>query len=158
MTGSPREQTLLVCVYYRVAGADAEHAISAVREFQRTLRRDVHVLDAEVLLRCGLPPVVAASPAPLADPPHRMSPAPVPAPASVPAFVPTIDPPAAPSSAPVEATLMETYRIALPAPAGTDVAQAAVRHFLDGLEASASSVATLLRGARHVELFASCAS
>ena len=54
-----------------------------------------------------------------------------------------------------DATVMETYRLALPAAAGAE-ADAVVRAFLDTLESASSPLASLLRGARHVELFAPC--
>jgi hypothetical protein len=50
---------------------------------------------------------------------------------------------------------METYRLPLPAAAGAE-ADAVVRAFLDTLEAASVPLASLLRGARHVELFAPC--
>jgi hypothetical protein len=50
---------------------------------------------------------------------------------------------------------METYRLLLPVAAGSD-AVAVVRAFLAALEAAADPLAGLLRGARHVELFAPC--
>jgi hypothetical protein len=52
---------------------------------------------------------------------------------------------------------METYGLDLPALAGPE-ADAAVRAFLDMLEAASLPLASLVRGARHVELFCPCAS
>ena len=46
---------VLVCVYYRVAHADAARANAAVREFQRGLRARTPALQAETLLRLELP-------------------------------------------------------------------------------------------------------
>ena len=131
---------MLVCVYYRVAAGDAERVISEVREFQRTLRPAAGVDEAEVLLRCDLP--VQAPP--LSPPDVRASSVPSqPLPDRV---VPDVD-----------ATVMETYRLPLPAAAGPD-ADAVVRSFLATLETAAQPVARFLRGDRHVELFAPCAS
>jgi hypothetical protein len=133
---------MLVCVYYRVAAGDVHRVIPGVREFQRTLRSGSGVAEAQVLLRCDLPP------APLALLPHART-------ASVPAQVPPpgtdvrVDPGA-------DATVMETYRLLLPAPAGPG-ADAVLRTFLATLEQASSPLASLLRGARHVELFAPCA-
>jgi len=56
----------------------------------------------------------------------------------------------------VEATVMETYRLPPPAATAPDV-DATVRAFLATLESAALPLAGLLRGARHVELFAPCA-
>jgi len=128
----------LVCVYYRVAHADAGRVISAVREFHRTLRPAAGVNSAEVLLRCDLP-----SPASIASLPD----------ARAPSRHPT-EPSAADPGA--DATVMETYRLSLPAAGGP--ADAALRAFLAQLETASQSHASLLRGARHVELFAPCAS
>ena len=89
--------------------------------------------ETEVLLRCDLP---TADPAPDDRPP----------------LVSTHAPP--PSGA--DATVMETYRFPLPARAGDATAAAMVRAFLDELEAAATPLAGLLRGARHVELFCPC--
>jgi len=130
---------MLVCVYYRVASGDAQRVISEVREFQRTLRAGRLLDDAQVLLRCDLPlqaspllpPDDCATDVPSA-PPHR------------------VDPDA-------DATVMETYRLPLPAFAGPD-ADAVVRQFLGTLETAAQPIAASLRGTRHVELFAPCAS
>jgi len=133
---------LLVCVYYSVARADAPRVIQAVREFQRTLPAGVGACRAQVLLRCDLP---SAAPSP--DAPTTPS-------TSKPA-------PAASSRAggrDADATVMETYQLALPAPAGHPVADRAARAFLDQLGAAASVLAGLLRSDRHVELFAPCAS
>lgn len=129
---------LLVCVYYRVARVDAARVISDVREFQRTLRPGTGVNSTEVLLRCDLP-----SPEPIASLPDARAPSLHPA-----------EPPVADSGA--DATVMETYRLSLPA-AGAD-AQAALRVLLARLETASLPHASLLRGARHVELFAPCAS
>jgi hypothetical protein len=131
---------MLVCVYYRVAAGDSQRVISAVREFQRTLRESGGANEGEVLLRCDLPP-----PASTASPPDaRTSP------------VTSIDPPAGPDAG-ADATVMETYRLDLPAPAGVE-ADAVVRAFLDTLERASSPLASLVRGTRHVELFSPCAS
>ncbi len=142
MPTAPSAAELLVCVYYRVGAGDGDRAISAVREFQRTLRRRDGALRAEVLLRCGLPSV---SPSP--DVP------PVPAP-------PSDSTPAAASAAggSTDATLMETYRFALCAAPGTPAAQTQVHAFLDELAGASNALAGLLRGARHIELFLPCAS
>ena len=138
-----RTPSMLVCVYYRVAACDSQRVISGVREFQRTLRQSSGVNEAEVLLRCALPsPLSPASPPD--DRPaslHDNEP-----PAGVDALV---DPDA-------DATVMETYRLALP-PAGPP-ADAVVRAFLASLDSAFAPHASLLRGARHVELFAPCAS
>jgi hypothetical protein len=135
-----RTPAMLVCVYYRVAAGDSQRVISAVREFQRTLPDSGHADEAEVLLRCDLPPPAA--------------------PATSPDARPASSPPHAPSAdnvdAGADATVMETYRLRLPQ-AGTD-ADAAVRQFLALLETASSPIAGLLRSARHVELFAPCAS
>jgi hypothetical protein len=124
---------MLVCVYFRVAAGDSERVISTVREFQRTLRPDSGAWEAEVLLRCVLPTAAAA-------PDDRSPPASTHAP----------PPPGA------DATVMETYRFPLPAPADGALAAAVVREFLDALEAAATPLAGLLRGTRHVELFSPC--
>ena len=134
---------MLVCVYYRVAAGDSQRVISRVREFQRTLRQGSGANEAQVLLRCDLPS--QASPAPLPD--------------ERPASLRTFDPPAgldAPVDPAADATVMETYRLPLPAAAGPD-ADAVVRAFLDMLETASVPHARLLRGTRHVELFAPCA-
>ena len=131
---------MLVCVYYRVAAADAQRVISEVREFQRTLEPAAGVDGAEVLLRCDLP-----SQAPPPPPPDVRA-------QSVPSqpLPGHVDPD-------VDATVMETYRLPLPVADGPD-ADAVVRSFLATLETAATPVARFLRGARHVELFAPCAS
>ena len=139
----PAEHPLLVCVYYRVAAADAQRAISAAREFQRTLPAHVAPADAQVLLRFELPNVAAP-------------PDPVSAPVSARSLAPSSSTPAALSAA--DATLMETYRLALPAPAGSPAADAALRAFLAALDIASTSIAGLLRSTRHVELFAPCVS
>ena len=133
-----RTAELLVCVYYRVAGADSERVISGVREFQRTLGPAGGVNSAQVLLRCDLP-----SPDSIASLPDARAP---------------LLHPARPSAADpgADATVMETYRLSLPA-AGIE-ADAALRAFLARLETASQPHAGLLRGARHVELFAPCAS
>ena len=142
-----RTTGMLVCVYYRVAADDSRRVISTVREFQRTLRQGGDVHEAQVLLRCDLPsPVSFASAASLPD--------------ARTASVPPLDPPTghdarvAPAA---DATVMETYRLPQPACAGPDP-DAALRAFLATLETAAAPLASLLRGARHVELFAPCAS
>lgn len=132
-----RTSDRLLCVYYRVANADAPRVISDVREFQRTLRAAVGVNSTQVLLRCDLP-----SPASNASLPDAR------APSLPPANAAAVDPGA-------DATVMETYRLSLPAAADAD---AALREFLATLEAASRPLASLLRGARHVELFAPCAS
>jgi hypothetical protein len=53
--------------------------------------------------------------------------------------------------------MMETYRLPWTAAAGPD-ADAALRAFLATLETLSEPISGLLRGARHVELFAPCAS
>jgi hypothetical protein len=114
-----------------------------VREFQRTLRQDSGANEAEVLLRCDLPSPI--SPASLPD--DRT------------ASLRTIEPPAGidvPVDPAVDATVMETYRLPLPAARGPE-ADAVVRAFLAMLESASAPHASLLRGARHVELFAPCA-
>jgi hypothetical protein len=138
--------SMLVCVYYRVARGDAARAIAVVREFQRTLDAHVALREAQVLLRFGLPPA-DVSPAPV---PHRSS-----APLS---GTPTPDAAADATTVDADATLMETYRLALPDAAGTVRADAAVRAFLAALEGSAGPLAAVARSPRHVELFAPCAS
>jgi hypothetical protein len=139
-----RTPVMLVCVYYRVAAGDSQRVISAVREFQRTLPDSGHADEGEVLLRCDLPPPAATATSPDARP------------ASSPTHAPPVDPADAGADAAVDATVMETYRLRLPL-AGTD-ADAAVRDFLALLETASSPFASLLRGARHVELFSPCAS
>jgi hypothetical protein len=114
-----------------VAASDAPRVISAVRELQRTLRLDACVEEAEVLIRCALPS--NALPAEPADDP----------------------PPEPPAS--LEATVMETYRLALALTAGP-ATHATVRTFLAALATAALPLAGMLRGDRHVELFAPCAS
>jgi hypothetical protein len=133
-----RTPEMLVCVYYRVAAGDSTQVISGVREFQRTLPSGIQAGEAEVLLRCDLPSQAAP---PATSPDARA--------ASPPSHAPAADPGA-------DATVMETYRLRLPL-AGAD-ADAAVRDFLTWLDAASSPLASLLRGARHVELFSPCAS
>jgi hypothetical protein len=133
---------MLVCVYYRVAAGDSQRVISDVREFQRTLRRGGGAHEGEVLLRCGLPPE-----SPPASPPDARTPS-----------VNSHDPPSgldARVDPGADATVMETYRLDLPASAGAE-ADAVVRAFLDALEAASLPHCSLLRGVRHVELFAPC--
>ena len=135
-----RTPGMLVCVYYRVAAGDSQRVISGVREFQRTLRQRVGVNEGEVLLRCDLPPEASSASLPDARTPS----------------VRPLDPPPGPDARVdpgADATVMETYRLDLPASADAD---AAVRVFLDTLEAASLPLASLLRGARHVELFAPC--
>ena len=137
-----RTSQLLVCVYYRVAAGDSQRVISGVREFQRTLRQRVGVNEGEVLLRCDLPPEASSASLPDARTPS----------------VRPLDPPPGPDARVdpgADATVMETYRLDLPAAAGAD-ADAVVRAFLGALETAALPLASLLRGARHVELFAPC--
>ena len=134
-----RTASMLVCIYYRVAACDSQRVISGVREFQRTLRQSSGVDEAEVLLRCALPSAI--SPASLPD--------------ARPASPATNEPP--PGTEPgADATVMETYRLALPAAAGPE-ADAVGRAFLEVLETASVPHARLLRGTRHVELFAPCA-
>ena len=137
-----RTPGMLVCVYYRVAAGDSRRVISGVREFQRTLRQSSGATEAEVLLRCDLPS--QASSAPLPDD-RTASPRTFEPPAGLDA---SVDPAA-------DATVMETYRLPLPAAAGPE-ADAVVRAFLDTLETASVPLASLLRGTRHVELFAPC--
>ena len=134
---------MLVCIYYRVAACDSQRVISGVREFQRTLRQSNGVNEAEVLLRCALPSPISPASLPDARPASLHEPEP---PAGVDA---PVDPAA-------DATVMETYRLSLPAAAGPE-ADAVVRAFLATLESAFVPHASLLRGARHVELFAPCA-
>jgi len=142
-----RTPGMLVCIYYRVAAGESQRVISSVREFQRTLQQRCGVNEAEVLLRCDLPsPGSSAPPASLPD--------------ARTASVHSLDPPTGRDARIVpgaEVTLMETYRLSLPAIAGPDV-DAALRAFLAALETAASPLAGLLRSARHVELFAPCVS
>jgi hypothetical protein len=140
-----RTARMLVCVYYRVAIGDSQRVISDVREFQRTLQQLGGVAEVEVLLRCNLPlPDSSASSASLPD--------------ARTASVQPLEPPRGSDTRVVpgaDATVMETYRLPLPAAAGPD-ADAVVRAFLATLDAAAAPLAGLLRGARHVELFAPC--
>jgi hypothetical protein len=141
-TVTDRTPEILVCVYYRVAAGDLQRVISGVREFQRTLPMSDGANGAEVLLRCDLPS--RASPVSLPD--ARTS------------SVLSADPPAGADvrvDPGADATVMETYRLPLPAAAGPE-ADAVVRSFLDTLETASQPFASLLRGARHVELFAPC--
>ena len=138
-----RTPSLLVCVYYRVAASDSGRVISGVREFQRTLRPGSAVEEAQVLLRCDLPSPV--SPASLPD--DRIASLHEPGPAA------GAD---APVDAAADATVMETYRLALPLAGGRET-DSVVRAFLTMLETAFAPHASLLRGARHVELFAPCA-
>jgi hypothetical protein len=143
-----RTPEMLICVYYRVAACDSQPVISGVREFQRTLLHGSGVKSAEVLLRCDLPsPASIASSAPSASLPDART-------ASIPAHDPPPDTDAhvAPGA---DATVMETYRIPLPAAAGPD-SDAVVCAFLITLEAAFQPLAGALRSARHVELFAPC--
>jgi len=143
-----RTREMLVCVYYRVAAGDSQRVISGVREFQRTLLPGSGVNSAEVLLRCDLPSLVSiASLAPSASLPDAVI-------ASIPAHDPPLDADARVEPG-ADATVMETYRLALPATAGPD-ADSAVCAFLATLEAAAQPLAGALRGARHFELFAPC--
>jgi hypothetical protein len=135
-----RTSAMLVCVYYRVAAGDSPRVISAVREFQRTLPDSGHADEAEVLLRCDLPSPAAPATSPDARPDSS----------------PTQAAPVDPVGVGADATVMETYRLRLPL-AGAD-ADAALRHFLALLDTASSPFAGLLRSARHVELFAPCAS
>ena len=138
-----RTNGLLVCVYYRVAAGDSQRVIAAVREFQRTLGPAGGVSDAQVLLRCDLPSPISSAPLPDDRTASRHT---QPLPAGV----------DHPVDAAAEATVMETY--CLPPPAATaDDSDATLRAFLATLESAALPLAGLLRGARHVELFAPCA-
>ena len=132
-----RTTGMLVCIYYRVGMGDSQRVISSVREFQRTLGPAIGVNSSEVLLRCDLP-----SPASPASPTDARSASPHPA-----------APPALDAGA--DATVMETYRLS-PPPAGAD-ADDVLRALLATLETASLPHASLLRGARHVELFAPCA-
>ena len=138
-----RTPSMLVCVYYRVAASDSGRVISGVREFQRTLRPGSGVEEAQVLLRCDLPSPV--SPASLPD--DRIASLHAPGPAA------GAD---APVDAAADATVMETYRLVLP-PAGGRESDSVVRALLTMLETAFAPHVSLLRGARHVELFAPCA-
>jgi hypothetical protein len=137
-TPAPQAAELLVCVYYRVAGGDTASAIARVRDIQRTLADRFDGLKAEVLVRCE-------ARAGLSPPAQRDSGA---------------------SSAPAPAaddTLMETYRLPLPAdPArpspGTAIDAPEAARLLGALESACAPLAPLLRGARHVEVFMPCAS
>jgi len=132
-----RTSGMLICIYYRVGMGDSQRVISAVREFQRTLPEASGVNSAEVLLRCDLPSL--ASLASLTDARSAsLHPAP---------------PPAVDDGA--DATVMETYRLS-PPPAGVDAGDV-LRALLATLETASLPHAPLLRGARHVELFAPCA-
>ncbi len=141
-TVTDRTPEMLVCVYYRVAAGDSQRVIAGVREFQRTLPESGGAQGAQVLLRCDLPS--ASSPVSLPD--ARTS------------SVPSHDPPSGADARVdpgADATVMETYRLPLPAAAGPS-ADAVVRSFLATLETASRPIASLLRGARHVELFAPC--
>jgi len=140
-TVTDRTTGVLVCIYYRVAACDVQRVISGVREFQRTLRSGRGVAEAEVLLRCDLPTASTALP------PHART-APVPFPDTPADADARVEPGA-------DATVMETYRLPMPAAAGPD-ADAVLHSFLATLERASSPHASLLRGARHVELFAPC--
>jgi len=138
-TVTDRTAAMLVCVYYRVAACDSQRVISAVREFQRTLHSGADLIDVQVLLRCDLSRQDSLATLPDAR-----------------TFIASPDP-AAGSDAGAESTVMETYRLRLPATASPDVDDA-VRAFLAVLETASRPLASLLRGARHVELFVPCAS
>ena len=58
MTPPPAAE-VLVCIYYRVAAADAAHANALAREFQRGLLARMPALRAETLLRSELPTTVS---------------------------------------------------------------------------------------------------
>ena len=138
---------MLICVYYRVAAGDVQRVISAVREFQRTLPQSSGVDESEVLLRCD-------EPLPTSADPHRSPPD------DCTASRHSHEPPAGDARVvdpPADATVMETYRLRLPATVGVD-ADAVVHAFLATLASAARPHAGLLRGARHVELFAPCVS
>jgi len=144
-----RTREMLICVYYRVAAGDSQRVISGVREFQRTLPAGSGVKSAEVLLRCDLPLPASVN---FSDSSASL-------PDARTASIPSHDPPSG-ADARVEpgadATVMETYRLALPAAAGP-YADTVVRAFLATLATAAQPLAGALRGARHVELFAPCA-
>lgn len=133
-----RARSILVCVYYKVAVPDLRLAIARVRDFQRTLGERRPGLAMEVLVRSEACP--AASTAAVA----AGSEAAVTAPAVA------------------DVTLMETYRLISPAP--TDplalacVAAPGVAELLSDIDAAATPLAPLLRGPRHLEVFAPCAS
>lgn len=135
---------LLACVYYKVAAADLETAISMVREFQRTLPGLADAAGAQVLLRCALPRDDASSTRSTASEPptEHASPAATPSGAAV--------------AQDVEHTLMETYT--LPLPADPAAAPAAIAAFLAALDRAAAPLAAVVRGERHTELFRPCAS
>ena len=127
---------MLICIYYRVASGDSPRVIAAVREFQRTLRESGRADEVEVLFRCDLP---------AQDPPEAR-------PDSNPSHGPADELPVASG---VDATVMETYCLSLPPGPRSGPA---LRDFLATLEAAAAPLSALLRGTRHVELFAPCAS
>jgi hypothetical protein len=141
--GTPQAR-LLACVYYKVAAADLERAISTVREFQRTLPALAGAAGAQVLLRCALPRDDASSTRSNASqsPTEHASSAATPSGAAV--------------AQDAEHTLMETYT--LPLPADPAAAAAAVAAFLAALDRAAAPLAAVVRGARHTELFRPCAS
>jgi hypothetical protein len=129
---------LLVCVYYRVGRGQVDAAIARVRDIQRTLAAGFEGLQAQVLVRCELraDPSSAAPRAPGASPAR---------------------------AAAADDTLMETYRLPLPADAarasrGGAIDAPEAERLLQALDAAASSLAPLLAGARHVEVFLPCAS
>ena len=133
---------LLVCVYYRVAEADAPLAIDHVRDIQRTLRERFAGLGAEVLVRCAVSPGEPSAAAPTDSDAASNAPE---------------------GLAAADATLMETYRLPLSARAGSPVplgplADAGALRFLKALAAAAAPLEPLQRGARHVEVFTPCAS
>ena len=133
---------LLVCVYYRVAEADAPLAIDHVRDIQRTLREHFAGLEAEVLVRCAVSPGEPSAAAPTDSDAASNAPE---------------------GLAAADATLMETYRLPLTARAGSPVplgllADAGALRFLKALAAAAAPLEPLQRGARHVEVFTPCAS
>ena len=131
-----RTPQMLIGVYYRVARRDSQRVIAAVREFQRTLRESGRADEVEVLLRCDLP---------AHDPPDAR-------PDSNPSHVSADD---VVVDSGVDATVMETYRLSLPP---GPRAELALRDFLAALEMASAPLGGLLRGTRHVELFAPCAS
>jgi hypothetical protein len=63
-----------------------------------------------------------------------------------------------PPAAGADATLMETYRFQVPGAPCSAAAEDALRRFLHTLETASQGLAGLLRGSRHVELFAPCVS
>ena len=137
-TPAPSGAEVLVCVYYRVDRADAARAIALVRDIQRTLAARFDGLQAQVLLRCE----------------QRAGPTPAASRDSGAASAPQVA---------ADDTVMETYRLPLPAnPArpspGSPVDIPEATRLLQALEVECTPLAALLRGERHVEVFLPCAS